>query len=38
MEENMETTIPLFPCVSLDEMLDFYQTLGFEVAFQQKEP
>jgi catechol 2,3-dioxygenase-like lactoylglutathione lyase family enzyme len=34
----METAIPLFPCVSLDETLDFYQTLGFEVTFQQKEP
>jgi len=34
----METTIPLFPCVSLDETLDFYQTLGFEVIFQQKDP
>jgi catechol 2,3-dioxygenase-like lactoylglutathione lyase family enzyme len=33
-----ETTIPLFPCVSLDETLDFYQTLGFEVTFRQKEP
>jgi hypothetical protein len=37
-EENMETTIPLFPCASLDETLNFYQTLGFEVTFQQKEP
>ncbi len=33
-----ETLIPLLPCVSLDEVLDFYQTLGFEVTYQQKEP
>jgi hypothetical protein len=30
-----ETLIPLLPCVSLDEVLDFYQTLGFEVTYQQ---
>jgi hypothetical protein len=34
----METTIPLFPCGSLDATLQFYQTLGFEVTYQQQEP
>jgi hypothetical protein len=38
MEESMETAIPLFPCVSLDETLEFYQTLGFEVTYRQAEP
>jgi len=36
--ETNESIIPLFPSVSLDETLDFYQTLGFEVTYQQKEP
>ena len=33
-----ETTIPLLPCVSLDETLDFYRALGFEVTYQQARP
>jgi hypothetical protein len=33
-----ETTTPLFPCVSLDETLDFYRTLGFEVTYEQETP
>jgi hypothetical protein len=33
-----ETTTPLFPCVALDEALDFYRTLGFEVTYQQTTP
>jgi catechol 2,3-dioxygenase-like lactoylglutathione lyase family enzyme len=33
-----ETTIPVFPCVSLEETRDFYQTLGFEVVHQQTSP
>jgi catechol 2,3-dioxygenase-like lactoylglutathione lyase family enzyme len=33
-----ESVIPLFPCGSLDEMVDFYQTLGFEVIYQQEDP
>jgi hypothetical protein len=36
--KNDETTTPLFPCVSLDEVLDFYRTLGFEVTYEQKDP
>ncbi|WP_367044011.1 VOC family protein [Streptomyces sp. Je 1-332] len=33
-----ETMIPLFPCHELDETLDFYQAIGFEVTFHQKSP
>jgi catechol 2,3-dioxygenase-like lactoylglutathione lyase family enzyme len=33
-----ESVIPLFPCGSLDETIDFYQTLGFEVIYQQEDP
>jgi hypothetical protein len=36
--EAPESITPLFPCTSLDETLDFYQTLGFEVAYQQEDP
>jgi len=36
--ETSESTIPLFPCKSLQETLDFYQTLGFEVDYQQDDP
>lgn len=33
-----ETMIPLFPCHELDETLDFYKAIGFEVTFYQKSP
>ncbi|MFI6093298.1 bleomycin resistance protein [Streptomyces sp. NPDC051218] len=33
-----ETMIPLFPCHELDETLDFYKAIGFEVTFHQKSP
>ncbi|MEV0115426.1 VOC family protein [Streptomyces sp. NPDC050844] len=33
-----ETMIPLFPCHKLDETLDFYEAIGFEVTFRQKAP
>jgi catechol 2,3-dioxygenase-like lactoylglutathione lyase family enzyme len=33
-----ERTIPLLPCISLDETLDFYRTLGFEVTHEQSTP
>lgn len=33
-----ETMIPLLPCHELDETLDFYQAVGFEVTFYQKAP
>ncbi|MBW7475529.1 hypothetical protein K0T92_12280 [Paenibacillus oenotherae] len=31
-------TIPIFPCKSIDEQLDFYQALGFEVTYRQAKP
>ncbi len=31
-------TIPCLPCESLDETLDFWRTLGFEVTYRQKAP
>ncbi len=31
-------TIPIFPCRSIDEQLDFYQALGFEVTYRQAKP
>ncbi len=34
----MEVTIPLFPCKSLHETIDFYKTLGFEITHQQEQP
>jgi catechol 2,3-dioxygenase-like lactoylglutathione lyase family enzyme len=33
-----ETTIPILPCRSIDENLDFYRALGFAVTFQQQRP
>jgi hypothetical protein len=34
-----ETTVPLLPCVTpLDQTLDFYRTLGFEVTYEQSTP
>ncbi|MEQ8673199.1 MAG: hypothetical protein RLP44_28010 [Aggregatilineales bacterium] len=34
----MESTVPVFPCQSLTPVLEFYQTLGFEVEHQQESP
>jgi hypothetical protein len=34
----METAIPLLPCKALGETLGFYQTLGFEITYQQEMP
>jgi catechol 2,3-dioxygenase-like lactoylglutathione lyase family enzyme len=36
--ETSESSVPLFPCRSLDETLDFYRTLGFEITYQQEDP
>jgi catechol 2,3-dioxygenase-like lactoylglutathione lyase family enzyme len=36
--ETSESTVSLFPCSSLNETLDFYQALGFEVMYQQEDP
>jgi catechol 2,3-dioxygenase-like lactoylglutathione lyase family enzyme len=33
-----ETTIPILPCRSIEENLDFYRALGFAVTFQQQRP
>ncbi|MGI2294449.1 bleomycin resistance protein [Paenibacillus sp. GXUN7292] len=30
--------IPIFPCRSIDEHLDFYQALGFELTYRQAKP
>jgi hypothetical protein len=34
----MNKITPIFPCKSLDELLAFYQSLGFEVTYYQKSP
>ncbi|MFC8915030.1 bleomycin resistance protein [Streptomyces sp. NPDC057116] len=33
-----ETTIPILPCRTIQPVIDFYTTLGFDVTFQQKSP
>jgi catechol 2,3-dioxygenase-like lactoylglutathione lyase family enzyme len=33
-----DSVIPLLPCVSLEETLDFYRALGFEVTHEQTWP
>ncbi|MGY0003393.1 VOC family protein [Micromonospora sp. I033] len=33
-----ETTIPLLPCRSLDDVTPFYQALGFQVSYRQTRP
>jgi hypothetical protein len=33
-----ETTIPILPCASIDDVLDFYRALGFEVTYTQQRP
>jgi hypothetical protein len=33
-----ERVIPVLPCVSLGETLDFYRALGFEVTYEQESP
>lgn len=34
----MNIITPIFPCKSLNELLEFYQTLGFVVTYHQKSP
>ncbi|MBD2871695.1 bleomycin resistance protein [Paenibacillus arenilitoris] len=36
--ESFETAIPILPSRSIDEQLDFYQALGFEVTYRQAKP
>ncbi|WP_311137068.1 glyoxalase [Streptomyces sp. I6] len=33
-----ETTVPVMPCASVEETLEFYQALGFGVAYRQTRP
>jgi hypothetical protein len=33
-----EITIPLLPCRSIDEVLEFYRAIGFDVTYQQSRP
>ena len=33
-----EVTIPILPCRSIDETLDFCRALGFEATYKQKRP
>ncbi|WP_020672652.1 bleomycin resistance protein [Amycolatopsis nigrescens] len=33
-----EVMIPILPCRSINDVLDFYRALGFEVTYQQKAP
>lgn len=33
-----ESTVPVLPCVSVEETLDFYQMLGFEVTYKMTRP
>lgn len=33
-----ETTVPVLPCVSVDDTLAFYQSLGFRVTYRQTRP
>lgn len=38
MTDNYRNVIPLLPCKSIDEQLDFYQSLGFEITYRQAKP
>ncbi len=38
MPDTPTTTIPCLPCVSLDESLDFWRAVGYEVTYTQKAP
>ncbi|MBM0278961.1 bleomycin resistance protein [Micromonospora tarensis] len=33
-----EVTVPLLPCASIDEIVAFYQVLGFHTTYQQRKP
>ena len=35
---STERTIPILPCRSIDDVLAFYRTLGFEVTYRQERP
>ncbi|GIP35658.1 hypothetical protein J2TS4_48680 [Paenibacillus sp. J2TS4] len=36
--KRIGATIPIFPCRSIDEQLNFYQALGFELTYRQARP
>lgn len=36
--EPSPSVIPMLPCKSIDEQLDFYETLGFEITYRQAKP
>lgn len=38
LTNQIGTAIPIFPCKSIDEQLDFYQALGFEITYRQAKP
>lgn len=38
MADQTSRTIPMLPCRSIDETLDFWQALGYEVTYKQKAP
>ncbi|GHE74794.1 glyoxalase [Streptomyces vinaceus] len=33
-----ETTVPILPCLSVEDTLEFYESLGFEVTYKQTRP
>ncbi|MEV0725511.1 VOC family protein [Micromonospora purpureochromogenes] len=33
-----EVTVPLLPCASIDDMVDFYAVLGFRTTYRQRKP
>lgn len=33
-----EITVPILPCRSIDDQIDFYTTLGFEITYRQERP
>ena len=33
-----EVTVPLLPCASIDDIVAFYEVLGFRTTYQQRKP
>ncbi|MFJ5618667.1 hypothetical protein [Micromonospora sp. NPDC093243] len=33
-----EVTVPLLPCASIDDMVDFYEVLGLRTTYRQRMP
>jgi hypothetical protein len=38
MPVDQDVTIPILPCRSIDQTLDFYRAVGFAVTYQQARP